>query len=405
MKDGILQLLLTSLFFASYQLMAAMSVCDVLSSMVYVVSTAANPTDDFWPVYGERGNDATCTAQAFFLQLSMASLAYNVSLTMYYYMCIVLGWRDGKLKSKVKYLHAAPILLGLGLAFAGIPFYGTVLTFCHVPSPPLHDSWAPVRWLKIIPILAAITICTIVLFLVWLRVHLHARKSSDWDFSSDTPAPETGHEMQRQSCWTTLFKDKSTLTMLQRVEHSAMWQALDYVVIVYVSWISKLVLAKKGEPTYKVYCIVAFLIPLHPFLNAINYFRPRLQRRCRRHPFFRRRNERAQTCTTPELETANESSSSCSATIQAEHVESEQSKNIKEIESNNGYRRQYNDEFDVILEPSAYFEGKEPGGDDTNLSKTDEAMQQAMVETRGSLNPTVMACIAEESHDEVEEEL
>jgi hypothetical protein len=130
--------------------MMAMSLVDAITSIAFIAPTYANPTDDIWPVYGERGNDTTCTLQGFVLQLRLVSVLYNISLCVFYYMSIVLGWRDTKLKSKVKYLHAFPIVLGLALCFAGIPYYVSVLLYCHIPVPPLSVSMTPKRWLYLV---------------------------------------------------------------------------------------------------------------------------------------------------------------------------------------------------------------------------------------------------------------
>jgi len=36
----------------------------------------------------------------------------------------------------------SPLVVGLGLAFAGLPFYGLNVLFCHIYAPPFAESWA-----------------------------------------------------------------------------------------------------------------------------------------------------------------------------------------------------------------------------------------------------------------------
>lgn len=387
--------------------MAAMSVFDVLSSIAYIVSTAANPTDDLWPVYGERGNNATCMTQAFFLQLGVTSVVYSVSLTTYYYMSVVLGWRGDRLKSQVNILHAVPLVLGISMAFAGIPFYGSVMTFCYIPSPPLHDSWVPITWLQIIPILAAIAISTILIFLVWLKVHRQVENSSRWRFSPDAPRPKT-EERTRRPFLCLNSSDKSTLTTIQRVERSVMWQALIYVAIFCISWISNIILVRKDEVSFEFYCIVAFLIPLHPFLNALNYFRPRIQRCCRQYPARCCRSERTRESAHPEPPILRHYtvSSLSSSSVQYSNFMSRQGGNENERSETSDQDPCHDiDEFDAILEPSAYLEGDDQGSEGTSSSSEVDDVTQSETGTPRSLTPTVMACIAEESTDEIEDEL
>jgi hypothetical protein len=70
-----------------------------------VLAAAANDVNDVFPLlYGEAGNDNTCTAQGFFLQLAVTAIMYNTSLSScYYLMSIVLGWRGATLKRTTKY--------------------------------------------------------------------------------------------------------------------------------------------------------------------------------------------------------------------------------------------------------------------------------------------------------------
>lgn len=170
-----------------------MSVFDALSSIAWIASTAANDANDIWPVYGERGTAMTCKVQGFFVQLAVTSILYNVSLTLYYFLTIVRGWHRTKLKRQSKYLHIIPIGIGFGLAFAGIPHYDSIFVACHLPPPPLTDSWAPLTWLLVVPVFAAITSCTILMALVWHTVHKQAGSVSKWRFRAQNTMVQSQH--------------------------------------------------------------------------------------------------------------------------------------------------------------------------------------------------------------------
>lgn len=157
-----------------------MSLFDILSSIGWMLSSRANPIDDAWPIYGEQGNDATCKAQGFFIQLAMTSVLYNMSLTSYYFIAVVLGWRGRKLKATAPFLHALPLTVGLSLAFAGIPFYDTILGICYIPTPPQSLSWVPSTWIHIVPLFTAITFNCVLLLFIWLKVHQQVAITSTW---------------------------------------------------------------------------------------------------------------------------------------------------------------------------------------------------------------------------------
>eukprot|EP00956_Cyclotella_meneghiniana_P046042 scaffold396303_cov63-Cyclotella_meneghiniana.AAC.1 len=68
------------------QIMIFMSMFDIIGSAAYSFTTLPTPTDDY--LYGSQGNDATCTAQGFFIQVGTVAAYMNVSLSFYYYLAI-----------------------------------------------------------------------------------------------------------------------------------------------------------------------------------------------------------------------------------------------------------------------------------------------------------------------------
>ena len=64
--------------------------------------------------------------QGFFIQMGTISAFINVSLAFYYYRVIKLGHSETRIKRQRIWLFVCPIIVGLGFAFAGIPFYDMV---------------------------------------------------------------------------------------------------------------------------------------------------------------------------------------------------------------------------------------------------------------------------------------
>lgn len=70
------------------QLVLGISIFDLVGSVAWGLSTLPIPKYDEYgretPIYGAMGNDATCTAQGFLLQLNFTAVFYNISLSTYY---------------------------------------------------------------------------------------------------------------------------------------------------------------------------------------------------------------------------------------------------------------------------------------------------------------------------------
>ena len=79
------------------QIMIFMSMFDIIGSAAYSFTTLPTPTDDY--LYGSQGNDATCTAQGFFIQVGTVAAYMNVSLSFYYYLAITKGMNEERLRS------------------------------------------------------------------------------------------------------------------------------------------------------------------------------------------------------------------------------------------------------------------------------------------------------------------
>ena len=70
-----------------HQLLIGMAIFDITTAVSWSFASAPiNPNDpddpDAFFIQGAMGNDATCKAQAFFIQLGFTSIFYNVSLAI-----------------------------------------------------------------------------------------------------------------------------------------------------------------------------------------------------------------------------------------------------------------------------------------------------------------------------------
>ncbi|KAL7533763.1 hypothetical protein ACHAWF_004612, partial [Thalassiosira exigua] len=151
-----------------HQLMAQMSAFDIVGSVAYAFTTLPIPSR--YHFQGAQGNEATCTAQGFFIQVGTVACYTNVSLAFYYFFVIQRGWSETRLKKKAALFLVAPIVVGLAFAFAGIPFYDNMLLWCNNSA----------GWWPDIPVAIAILLSTVVMGSVCWDVRKKHQASKRW---------------------------------------------------------------------------------------------------------------------------------------------------------------------------------------------------------------------------------
>lgn len=235
-----------------HQLLLGMACFDVCTAVAWAFGTAPIPTADFWDeIYGVSGSYATCTAQAFFIQLGYSSVFYNVSLSCYYVLVIRYAWTETQLKSKLKYLHGVPLIIGFGLALGGIPIYGPSEYGCHITfwDQPIYI----VCIFFAIPIGLSIILITAGMLSVYIKVRRQTRASNRY-----------------------------SLTSTINLERKVFWQCLSYGLAFYITWPIQYTVYL-GDLDYRAdkfgfTLVVAFVAPLQGFNNFLVYIRPRWQR-------------------------------------------------------------------------------------------------------------------------------
>lgn len=151
-----------------HHMMILIAAFDIVTSLVWMVGAVAvekyfRDTDHPLGIYGAHGNSASCIASGFFFQLGKwwsnistrftsnvqskqdlsepkhhptwystgnTSIFLNVSLTMYFYLIVVKNLREHQLKSIRFWLLGPPLIFGVGLSFAVIPFVQPSFTLC-----------------------------------------------------------------------------------------------------------------------------------------------------------------------------------------------------------------------------------------------------------------------------------
>lgn len=226
------------------QLLIALSLFDIFGSAAYAFTTLPIPENyTYGPVYGAKGNDASCTAQGFFIQIGTISAYTNVSLSLYYLLVIKYGWSESRVKKLRVYLFFVPILVGLSFAFAGIPFYDPLPLWCNNTASYWPD----------IPVAVAIGLATFIMGTVCWDVYSKERRTR---------------------------KYHSGRTGRARLSTKVFWQSFWYLLAFYLTWPVYLALqyAWAGGESFTQYGFIltaGTMVPLQGFWNMLVYIRPR----------------------------------------------------------------------------------------------------------------------------------
>lgn len=128
-----------------HRLLLAMSVYDILESFWNFLSTWPIPAGTEG-VFGASGTTQTCTAQGFFLTLSVAVPIYNAFLSLYYVLVVNFNMTDTTLKRRVEpgmHLIAFMWAFGTALTSAVMGLINNANLWCWIAPYPSGclDSW------------------------------------------------------------------------------------------------------------------------------------------------------------------------------------------------------------------------------------------------------------------------
>lgn len=271
------------------QLVMAMSVGDICSSIAWFMSTWPLPAQEYGfdsDVYGASGTAGTCATQGFLLQLGFTGIFYNASLCVYYMVVIVYRMRDSQLQ-RYKF-HVPPVVIGLALALAGLPHYTSILVACHIPPPPIAVNQTLLNVFVLIPIATVMVLCTGSMVFIYYHVWKQDRAANRWRLGErtssmnddDPPNQLPGFSFSRI---VTILLGKNGSSQQERPRNrlsaSVKYQAALYVTAFLLTWPIYFWGVYRYDKLYKnfpFWAVTLCLAPLQGFWNAIVYFRVRI---------------------------------------------------------------------------------------------------------------------------------
>lgn len=289
-----------------------MSISDVLFSLAHVIGPTAAPEyiDGLWSgILGAKGNEATCKAQGFFLQLGLTTAFYNTSLCIYYLLLIVHNWSNTRLNQIKVWLLGPPAVIGVVLAAVAIPHYKLLFTECHLDA---YQKWKPALAFFTIPCCILLFVMTAIMVKIYLHVRKGERQANRWrstgdrigsfqpkalsrtqstrstsNVSSSSVKPESMNESSslRSSVLARLRRQSSSFfENFSGNEKEVFWQSLFFLMGFYLTWpigISYQFLdVLESSRRYALSVCLRVFFPLQGVYNFLTYTRGRRKKAC-----------------------------------------------------------------------------------------------------------------------------
>ena len=271
-------------------LMTSISIFDMFGSMAWFFSTWPIPKGQA-SIYGASGNEATCKAQGFFMQLGITGPFLFVALSTYYTLTIRYNVRESRIDKWKYYFLAPPIIAGITLAFVALPKYKSIYLLCHLRPMKLigtrdpHDSMIP--YVVMLPIVLALLTSMVAMCLTYYHVRKTDQAAHRWRFKTHRapPSPTTtttnsSNLMQYNSsrhASNSTRQRTSAPSSSPSLTNAVFWQFALYVTSFLMTWpIYFFAVLDAIQPGYVFWIFLVILQPLQGFWNALAYYRPTL---------------------------------------------------------------------------------------------------------------------------------
>jgi hypothetical protein len=244
------------------RLLLCMSGVDILNSSALAVSASAHNN-------GAQGNQATCTAQGFFITLGFAVPLYNAMICLYYMAIIRFKLKEDVISTRYEpWMHAVALMSPLTFAIAAASFGDFrptgAASYCWIPNKSAEtysESQSSIAsWLRLsATVLSFLTFIVIVgsMTLIYLTVRNQAKKMQRYQFD------------QRGGEYSTLIASRET------ARQAFLYVAAYLITMLWPSIVLMVGNAGAGVVPFGIVLMLSLFFPLQGFWNFIIYLRPR----------------------------------------------------------------------------------------------------------------------------------
>jgi hypothetical protein len=273
-----------------HRLLLGFALTDLLQTIWFFASTWPIPRGTTF-VYGNVGNQASCTAQGFFIQLGEAVPFYFCSLIIYYYLAIRLGLQEKAIRVHwEKYLHIVPVGFAFGSAMAGLflGLYNTAGSWCWIAPLPWNCLRDPdvhcvrgqhAKSFQFVFSFVPMWVCALVVLLCLARIYACVRHHEIKSRRYRNIHVENGSEIDDDAVHGNCFQRICGWDHCPQTGQVAS-QALYYVAAFYFAYsfgtLNRLItlFSTSKEPVVAVQLLQAFFQPLQGVFNFLIYRRP-----------------------------------------------------------------------------------------------------------------------------------
>ena len=236
--------------------------------------------------------------------LGYGSGFFNNSLSIYYVLVVVYGWKEYQLRKARPFLLAVPVVCAMTLAFGGISFYGSVWVGCWLLPRPYTDDWSAFGF-SFGPVITTAIISTACNIRVYLSVRATVRKGQQWSmdhrlkqrsekdkFTFNAPsnnasqfsmptAQQEKHQEEEEAKKKHFSCNclKNSPLLQDTAEAAVFWQSVFYLSCFYLCWPILLVVVMNADSQdFGFWMALSILAPLQGWLNMLVYTRPRFSK-------------------------------------------------------------------------------------------------------------------------------
>ncbi|GFH50176.1 hypothetical protein CTEN210_06652 [Chaetoceros tenuissimus] len=242
------------------RLVAAMSCFDCMVSSVWLLTNFFIPPGFGSMMPATFGNTTSCNAQGFLVQLSIASVVYNASLSFYYLLVIKYNWRKTRIAQIEKYFHTVPIAFGVLTAIIAVSLQtiGNADWDCWIAPNESNSNEKLVRAFQWAFFFGPLWLCMLFNCVNMFRVYRVVK--------------ETEAKAAKWRAGENLFVQTKNVAK----------QNLLYVLGFMLTWIfptiARIVQAAHGTVPKWLVVVCGTFIPLQGFVNSLVYFRLRFHK-------------------------------------------------------------------------------------------------------------------------------
>lgn len=279
-----------------HRLLFGLSCFDLFSSIWLFAGRWAQTSSMDWGTlqsYG-NGNITSCNISGFFIFLGSLGIPwYNASMSIYFYLAICRGWREGRIRrSFERYVHVVicPVAVVIAIIPLFMDMYNNSYFFCFASFSSARNRGSMAahltfQTLYIISVIFCSGVTIYMMITIKRYINTTEKKSDAYDFEARLrntttrimPRQEKSRRARRKK---ERASEVSTLAFLYSVPLLFTWFIpVFWMLCMQITWSSSFKIIPKSQLLLFISNLyLATFLPLQGFINWLIYMRPRMKK-------------------------------------------------------------------------------------------------------------------------------